>query len=82
MRKTFGGLSGRHGARSHETREKNGYLVEPIGDATGLAAAIRSFAEMSTEELEARWKKTVVDAERLFSGVGFTLRIGEAIAST
>jgi glycosyltransferase involved in cell wall biosynthesis len=63
------------------THGKNGFLVEPIGDVSGLAAAIRNFAEMPKEELEAQWKNAAEDAARLFSGAGFTLKIGEAIAS-
>jgi glycosyltransferase involved in cell wall biosynthesis len=63
------------------THGKNGFLVEPIGDVSGLAAAIRNFAEMPKEELEAQWKNAAEDAARLFSGAGFTLKIGEAVAS-
>ena len=60
---------------------KNGFLVEPIGDVAGLAAAIRNFVEMPKEDLKVQWKNAAEDAERLFSGVQFKLKIGEAIAS-
>ena len=62
------------------TSGRNGILVEPIGDVAGLAAAIRHYVEMSTEEMERQSTHAAQDAAALFSAARFTLKIGEVAA--
>jgi glycosyltransferase involved in cell wall biosynthesis len=59
---------------------KNGYLVQPVGDITGLAAAIKRYAEMPKEELEEQSRNAAQHAAQVFSSAQFTLKIGEALS--
>jgi len=46
---------------------RNGTLVEPVGDISALAAAIRAYAEMPAAELAARQQAAADSAGRIFS---------------
>ena len=54
---------------------RNGTLVEPVGDAAALAAAIRAYAEMPAAELAARQQAAADSAGRIFSARYFAEQV-------
>ena len=54
---------------------RNGTLVEPVGDVTALAAAIRAYAEMPEAELAARQQAAADSAGRIFSARYFAEQV-------
>ena len=54
---------------------RNGTLVEPVGDAAALAAAIRAYAEMPAAELAARQQAAAESAGRIFSARYFAEQV-------
>jgi len=54
---------------------RNGTLVEPVGDAAALAAAIRAYAEMPAAELAARQQAAANSAGRIFSARYFAEQV-------
>ena len=54
---------------------RNGTLVEPVGDAVALAAAIRAYAEMPAAELAARQQAAADSAGRIFSARYFAEQV-------
>lgn len=59
---------------------RNGCLVEPVGDVAGLASAIRHYAEMPIQQLEAQSSDAAQVAAQVFSAARFTFKVGEALA--
>ena len=57
---------------------RNGTLVEPVGDVTALAAAIRAYAEMPAAELAARQQAAADSAGRIFSARYFAEQVQAA----
>ena len=58
---------------------RNGTLVEPVGDVTALAAAIRAYAEMPAAELAARQQAAADSAGRIFSARYFAEQVQAAL---
>ena len=58
---------------------RNGTLVEPVGDVTALAAAIRAYAEMPAAELAARQQAATDSAGRIFSARYFAEQVQAAL---
>ena len=58
---------------------RNGTLVEPVGDVTALAAAIRAYAEMPAAELAARQQAAADSAGRIFSASYFAQQVQAAL---
>ena len=58
---------------------RNGTLVEPVGDVTALAAAIRAYAEMPADELAARQQAAADSAGRIFSASYFAQQVQAAL---
>ena len=54
---------------------RNGTLVEPVGDVTALAAAIRAYAEMPAAELAAHQQAAADSAGRIFSARYFAEQV-------
>ena len=54
---------------------RNGTLVEPVADVAALAAAIRTYAEMSAAELSARQQAAADSAGRIFSARYFAEQV-------
>ena len=58
---------------------RNGTLVEPVGDVTALAAAIRAYAEMPAAELAAHQQAAADSAGRIFSARYFAEQVQAAL---
>ena len=58
---------------------RNGTLVEPVGDVTALAAAIRAYAEMPASELAAHQQAAADSAGRIFSARYFAEQVQAAL---
>jgi hypothetical protein len=58
---------------------RNGTLVEPVGDVTALATAIRAYAEMPAAELAARQRAAADSAGRIFSSGYFAQQVQAAL---
>ncbi len=58
---------------------RNGTLVEPVGDVTALAAAIRAYAEMPAVELAAHQQAAADSAGRIFSARYFAEQVQAAL---
>ena len=58
---------------------RNGTLVEPVGDVTALAAAIRAYAEMPAVELAAHQQAAADSAGRIFSASYFAQQVQAAL---
>ena len=58
---------------------RNGTLVEPVGDVTALAAAIRAYAEMPAAELAAHQLAAADSAGRIFSARYFAEQVQAAL---
>jgi glycosyltransferase involved in cell wall biosynthesis len=58
---------------------RNGTLVEPVGDVTALADAIRAYAEMPAAELAARQQAAADSAGRIFSSGYFAQQVQAAL---
>ena len=54
---------------------RNGTLVEPVGDVTALAAAIRAYAKMPAAELAAHQQAAADSAGRIFSARYFAEQV-------
>lgn len=59
---------------------RNGTLVEPVGDAAALAAALRAYAEMPAAELVARQHAAADTAGRMFSAAYFAHQTQAALS--
>jgi glycosyltransferase involved in cell wall biosynthesis len=60
-------------------QERNGTLVEPVGDVASLAAALREYAEMPSAELLARQQAAADSAGRIFSAGYFAQQVQAAL---
>ena len=58
---------------------RNGTLVEPVGDVTALAAAIRAYAEIPAAELAAHQQAAADSAGRIFSARYFAEQVQAAL---
>ena len=60
-------------------QDRNGTLVEPVGDVAALAAAIRAYAELPAAELVARQQAAADSAGRIFSASYFAQQVQDAL---
>lgn len=60
-------------------QDRNGTLVEPVGDVAALAAAIRAYAEMPAAELTARQQAAADSAKRIFAASYFAEQVQAAL---
>jgi glycosyltransferase involved in cell wall biosynthesis len=60
-------------------QDRNGTLVEPVGDVAALAAVIRAYVEMPAAELAARQQAAADSAGRIFAASYFAEQVQAAL---